>query len=66
MSRRFRREMATRVEDMPHQFEPDQARAAICDLCGTAGDDARHVAWQRLESASRETAAREGLVREFG
>lgn len=55
----MRREKATDIADLPHQFEAGQR--GRCNLCLMPALDARHVAWEKasLLKMERESFARE-------
>lgn len=63
----MQRETATELKDLPHAFAGlDDATG--CRVCSQTRADAKHEQWQKMESASRETAAQKNAAdfRELG
>lgn len=52
----MQRETATELKDLPHAFA-GLDDSVPCRVCAGARADEKHEQWQRVESASRETAA---------
>lgn len=52
----MQRETATNLKDLPHPFA-GVADTEPCQVCSGKADEAKHETWQRVENASRETAA---------
>jgi hypothetical protein len=68
MQKGFRRETATDVAALPHEFELAATQDVVrsCDVCGQASGDPRHVAWEQQNLLDRERARVEMFGRETG
>jgi hypothetical protein len=57
------RELGTDRRDVPHAFAGEEQS---CEVCDKSPRDARHEEWEKVETASRQSAFAAGLPRVQG